>query len=169
MSHPDLERALALNVRDVGELSMDELCEHRALVGRVEEQMSYLRRVSQSRTDMVRSELTERAAGSARSDLSDIIRRLPSVLAEGGHSSGATGVVAPDIDVDPAYATDLDAVIPPVRLLDVGSFSRTELRELAVRLEAIEARISVQRRLVQERADAVDEEIARREDLAVHP
>lgn len=167
MSHPDLERALALNVGVVPDLSMSELREHRSLVGRVEEQMSYLRRVAQSRTDMVRSELTERASGRARSDLSDIIRRLPSVLAEGGGTSGATGVVAPDVDVDPAYAEDLDAVIAPVRLLDVGSFTRTELRELAVRLEAIEARISVQRRLVQERADAVDEEIARRDDLAV--
>lgn len=167
MAHPDLERVLAVDLAAVADMAMDELRECRTLMSQVEDQMSYVRRVAQSRTDMVRSELTERTAGRARSDLSDIIRRLPSVLAEAGHGAGATGVVAPDVEVDPRYGDDLDAVVAPVRLLEVGTFSRTELRELIVRLEAIEARISVQRRLVQERADRVDDEIARRDDVRV--
>lgn len=168
MPHPDLEYALSGDLLDdVNDASSGDLRDRRAVLSRVEEQMSYLRRVAQSRLDVTRSELAQRTAGRRRSELSDIIRRLPDVLSEQGISHSAPGVVAPDIDVDPRYCDDLDAVVSPVRLLDVGTFNRTELRELVVRLEAIEARVSVQRRLVQERLDQVEEEIARREDAIV--
>jgi len=167
MPHPDLDHALSNELADVSAVSIDQLRQWRPLLTSVEEQMSYVRRIAQSRSDLVRSELTERAAGKSRSDLTDIIRRLPEVLAEHGSADGEAGVAAPDIDVDPEYSVDLDAVVAPIRLLEVGSFSRGELRELVMKLEAIEARISVQRRLVQARADSVEEEIARREDIVV--
>lgn len=168
MPHPELEYAISpAPVAGLDDSSRDELVERRRRLVAVEDQVSYLRRVAQSRVDVARSELATRAAGRQSSDLSDIIRRLPEVLAERGHSSGALGVAAPDIDIDPEYARDLDSVVSPVRLLDIGTFSRTELRELVVRLEAEEARISVQRRLVQQRLDQIEEEIARRDDAHV--
>lgn len=167
MSHPDLDRALSAELANAASAAPEVLREWRHLLSTVEEQMSYVRRVAQSRTDMVRSELTERTAGHARSDLSDIIRRLPQLLSESVTSGGDAGVSAPDIEVDPRFCDDLDAVVSPVRLLNIGTFSRTELRELVVRLEAIEARISVQRRLVQDRMDAVEAEIMRRDDASI--
>lgn len=168
MPHPELEYAMSPDaVADLDDVSRDELAERRHRLTAVEEQVSYLRRVAQSRVDVARSELDARAAGRQRSDLSDIIRRLPEVLSERGNSHGMPGVAAPDIDIDPEYSVDLDSVVSPVRLLEVGTFSRTELRELVVRLEAEEARISVQRRLVQQRLDQIEEEIARRDDVRV--
>ncbi|MCP3937984.1 MAG: hypothetical protein GY708_21760 [Actinomycetia bacterium] len=168
MPHPELEYAISpAAIDDVDGAPADDLAERSKRLRCVEGQMSYLRRVAQSRIDVARSELSERAAGRQSSDLSDIIRRLPDVLAERGVSSSQAGVVAPDIEIDPGYAEDLDSVVSPVRMLEIGSISRTELRELVVRLEAEEARISVQRRLVQKRLDQIDEEIARRQDVAV--
>ncbi len=168
MPHPELEYAVSpAAIADVDGASADDLAKRSRRLRRVEEQVSYLRRVAQSRCDVARSELAERAAGRQSSDLSDIIRRLPDVLAERGVSESQPGVVAPDIEIDPGYADDLDSVVSPVRMLEIGSIRRTELRELVVRLEAEEARISVQRRLIQERLDQIDEEIARRQDVTV--
>ena len=156
MVHPDLEYALGDKiVEDIERHGPAALRELRAKLERVENQMSYVRRVAQSRIDLARSELAERSAGRQRSELSDVIRRLPAVLSENVSPSAMPRFAEPEIDPDPAYSVDLDAIVPPMRMLDIGQLTSAELREVIVRLESVEARTSVQRHIVQERVDEV--------------
>ena len=161
MTHPDLAYALGDDVSaDVETYEGDELRELRARLENVENQMSYVRRVAQTRIDLARSEMAQRTAGRNSSELSDVIRRLPDVLAENAVASGMPRFADPEIDPDPVYSLDLDSVVPPMKMLEIGQLSRRELRDIIVRLESVEARTSVQRRIVQERLDSIHDRIA---------
>jgi hypothetical protein len=160
MAHADLEYALGDKiVEDVDECGPAALRELRAKLEHVENQMSYVRRVAQSRIDLARSELDQRTAGRQRSELSDVVRRLPNVLSQNLSPSATPRFADPEIDPDPAYTVDLDSIVSPMRMLDIGQLTRTELREVIVRLESVEARTSVQRRIVQQRVDDVHQRI----------
>lgn len=161
MAHPDLEYALGDKVsEDTATCDGSALRDLRSRLENVENQMSYVRRIAQSRLDLARSELSQRSAGRASSELSDVIRRLPDVLSENAAPSGLSRFAEPEIDPDPAYSVDLDSIVPPMKMLDIGQLSRRDLRDIIVRLESVEARTSVQRRIVQERLDAVHERVA---------
>jgi len=161
MAHSDLEYALGDDISvDIARREGSELRELRACLVNVENQMSYVRRVAQSRIDLARSELAQRTAGRSSSELSDVIRRLPDVLSENVVPSGVSRFADPEIDPDPVYSLDLDSIVPPMKMLDIGQLSRRELRDIIVRLESVEARTSVQRRIVQERLDAIHDRIA---------
>ena len=162
MAHPDLEYALGDNISsDIATCGPTELRDLRTRLENVENQMSYVRRVAQSRVDLARSELSQRTAGRTSSELSDVIRRLPDVLSESAAPSGTSRFADPEIDPDPVYSVDLDSIVPPMMMLEIGQLSRGELREVIVRLESVEARTSVQRRIVQERLDRIHDRIAK--------
>jgi len=174
MAHPDLDYALGddivLHIDIDGRTKADRksLREVRSLLENVENQLSYVRRVAQSRIDLARSELTQRTAGRSRSDLADVIRRLPEVLSEKSAPRGLARFADVEIEPDPAYMVDVDDVVPPVRMLEVGQLGRCDLREIIVRLEGVEARTSVQRSIVQQRLDDVHRAVAVHYDQAVH-
>lgn len=161
MPHPDLDRALDDQLVDeIAAADADELRDLRAVLDDVENQLSYVRRIAQGRLDIARSELAERRAGRSRSELSDVIRRLPDVFAGDEPASGIARHAPVGVDPDPAYCADLDAIVSPMRMLDVGSLSRRDLRAIIVALETYEAHVSVQRRIVQDRLSLVHRAIA---------
>jgi len=173
MAHPDLDYALGEEILlhiDVGGCTKADrrsLREVRSLLENVENQLSYVRRVAQSRIDLARSELTQRTAGRSRSDLADVIRRLPEVLSEKSVPRGLPRFANAEIEPDPVYMVDVDDVVPPVRMLEVGQLGRGDLREIIVRLEGVEARTSVQRSIVQQRLDDVHRAVVSQYDGAV--
>lgn len=161
MPHVDLDYALGDSVSD--DITTGDGDTRRAIRSRlesVENQLSYVRRVAQSRLDLARSELGQRTSGRARSDLADVIRRLPDVLAENVAPSGLSRHADTDLDPDPAFTAELDELVSPMQMLDVGQLSRRELRHIVVQLETFEAHLSVQRRIVQERITEVNDAIA---------
>ena len=161
MAHPDLEYALGDAVMDdITTTDGARLRDVKGLLENVENQLSYVRRIAQSRIDIARSELSQRTAGRQRSELADVIRRLPEVLSEQTPHTGLPRFAAPEIDPEPEYAVELDEIVPPTMILDIGVLTRSELREVIVRLESVEARTSVQRRIVQERIDQLHHAIA---------
>ena len=168
MAPADLDYALGNDVlRHIAEADKRALGEIRLLLENVENQLSYVRRIAQGRIDIAKSELAVRSAGQSRSDLSDVIRRLPDVLCDKKDQNGLARPIDIEIDPDPEYGIELDEVVPPMRMLDIGRLDRGDLREMVACLESIESLISGHRRIVHERLDTVHIATAGRYDQSL--
>ena len=79
----ELERILADDyLGDLGRRSLPELRELRAECQEIETELSYLRRLTQGRIDIVGGELHRRRSGGDPHDLSALIERLPEILSD---------------------------------------------------------------------------------------
>ncbi|HEC11502.1 MAG TPA: hypothetical protein ENI86_18345 [Acidimicrobiales bacterium] len=158
MAHPDLDRCLGPEfVADLESVSLEVLRQRRSLLLDVEGQISYCRRVAQSRLDLVSAELSERRRRGRGTDLAEMVRRLPEILAMG--EPGGLGGEIPPVDPDPAYLAEVDAAVPPARIVAMGDLNREELTDMAVKLQNVEVKVSVQRSLLHERIDRLNREI----------
>jgi hypothetical protein len=144
-------------------LAMADLRKRRQACQEVETGLSYYRRLIQGRLDIIHDELSRREGG-GEAGLGDLIERLPSILAERSTTAAARGplpeVVAP-IDVV-AFSRELDDVVDVHRLATLSAQPLEDVRGLADRLTELERTVSVQRRGLHERIDALQEEIVRR-------
>ncbi|MGH9205764.1 MAG: hypothetical protein ACRD1G_04290, partial [Acidimicrobiales bacterium] len=123
--------------------------------------LSYLRRLTQGRLDIVQADL-DRRTGGGNSDISDLVDRLPEILSERGGSSGTGHLplyMAPDMD---GLAAELDAVVGVERLGQLPSMSDDSVRALAEALEEHETRLSAERRALHHRIDRLQDEIVGR-------
>ncbi len=147
-----------LQARDVDELrTMRNECQH------VESKLSYLRRLVQGRLDIVSAELERRAQGNASGDLSDLVERLPQILADRVRAPGPgrlpTNINPPD---DEDLTAELDAATGSTTLASLPELSDGELTELSRRLAELEQRVSGQRRAIFAVIDRIQDELATR-------
>lgn len=144
--------------------SLADLRGMRAECQEVETGLSLVRRLVQGHLDIVTIERTRRVEGGAPGDLTDLLTRLPAVLADRTQSPGVGRLpvqMAPG-DLDPSLEAELDDLVGTGGALDPSTADDAELDRLAEALGTLEADLSGRRRALFERLDAVQEEIARR-------
>lgn len=147
---------------------MDELRAVRSRCQSLENSLSYVRRMIQGRFDIVGGELQRRRDGGDSGDTSELIGRLPDILAEGSRTSGTPGSVRPphslepDLDVITKLEAKLDEVITPDRLGMVTDVGDEELVDVMSRLRDLEDEVSTDRRTVHGVIDAVQAEVVQR-------
>jgi hypothetical protein len=174
-----LAPALVLGLPDV---ALDEIRARRDACKRVEDLVSYLRRVVQGQLDLVKAETSLRVGG-ARGDLGALVDSLPGILA--GPASGLGGGSRPvtsthsmstssemfDVtnDMTPgelaaALSPELGEILLGSGLpaANLGSFTDNELADLGRQLRDQEQELSEQRRTLHERIDLLQATIVER-------
>jgi hypothetical protein len=159
----DLERVLdGQYVTELSARSLEELRTMRHECQHVESKVSYLRRMVQGRLDIVSAELERRAQGTPF-DLSDLVERLPEILADRVRAPGPgrlpTNINPPD---DDDLGAELDAVSGSTSLTSLPDLSDDELRDVSRRLKELEQRLSAQRRSIFAVIDQIQSELAMR-------
>lgn len=157
----DLERLLDPRyLSDLAARDPDDLRAMRAEAQHVEAKLSYLRRLVQGRLDIVSAELERRAGGAAPGDLSDLVDRLPQILADRGRAPGPgrlpTNLVPPD---DDDLTEELDRIGNMASLPDL---SVEELEAVSERLKTLERTVSTRRRAMFGVIDSLQAELASR-------
>jgi hypothetical protein len=143
---------------DLGGLDIDELRDRRREAEQEEADLSYVRRMLQGRTDILRAELARRAGGGDK-----IVEHLSAVLADTGRSDHGLGRF---LRVEPSRVDEhrrlVEQVIADVGVSDVEGRSDDDLRAALGRLEEFEHSISEDRRAVQAVMDKLTAEVAGR-------
>ncbi|MBK5222527.1 MAG: hypothetical protein JJE52_06575 [Acidimicrobiia bacterium] len=163
--HPELERVLgAVPDGDLADVSLNDIRDRRATAQLLEESVSYLRRIIQVRLDILGTELAHRRSGDSPADMSELVSRLPEILAE--HSRGPGFGQAPrDLrvpDLDAALAATVDDIVPTAQLAQIDQLADDELTSLVDQLDTLETDVSAARRTLHTRLDALQAEITRR-------
>lgn len=165
-SHRDeLDRILAGNylegieTRPLGDIrSMRTECQE------AEVALSYLRRLVQGRLDIVHAYL-EHPDSDRPPDLSALVDELPGILSSGPGRPPGPGhlpqLLTPDTEESDLTA-ELDAVLGPDQVASLADLGADQLRDIAGRLEAIERRVSAERRALHERIDVLQAELVER-------
>ena len=142
----------------------DEVRAMRAECQALEAQVSYVRRLTQGRLDIVDAELDRRREGRPPSDLAELVAALPDTL--GRHltapGSGRRPTTIEPIEPDPTLVDPLDRILDVDALGALPSRSDDDLAEVRTALAAVEADLSARRRSLFERLDALSAEITRR-------
>jgi len=149
---------------DLAARDMDDVRRMRAECQEVETGLSLLRRVVQGRLDIVGLELQRRADGGDPEDLPDLIARLPEVLSDRTNSPGVgrlPQMMSPG-ELPPELEAELDGIVGAGHLADLPSVDDGALHSMADQLTEFEQRVSVHRRDLFERIDALQAEITRR-------
>ncbi len=151
-------------VADLGAKDLDEVRSMRDQAQRVENGVSYLRRLAQGHLDIVDHERTRRREGVESGDLSDLIGHLPDILAEHGRGPG---LGRPPQDLDPAVVppelqAGLDVIVADADLGELAVLGDAALEGLAQRLTEFEAEVSARRRELHACIDTLQNEIKRR-------
>lgn len=174
--HADLQRLLADDLlTGFGELSMSRLRAIRSELTSAESDVSMVRRVTQGRLDIVGHGMDARAGdptadvllpGSDVSpDAPTLLFDMPDILGDGpsGSSRGARPAeVNEPGDVALALIEQLDGIVSPPELSNLGGFESGALGDLFERLRAMEIDLSRMRRQLHERIDLIQGEIGRR-------
>lgn len=144
---------------DPSALPLPELRALRAGLQHEDDVVSYVRRLTQARLDLVRAEMSRRTAGD---DAKDISGELPAIL--GSHlTGGAPRPPRPADDFsDHPLAAELEALCDECGSTDLASLSDTELADFAARLHAFEQQRSHERKDLFGRIDALSAELVRR-------
>jgi len=146
---------------EVASLPTVELRRLRNLCEEAEEGTSYARRLLQGRLDILRAALDERDEPAAN----DLLSSLPRILSDRGGHADATHARATRVRVPPGadrYAAALDAVLAEDGADGLEERSIDDLERLVVRLGAYEHELSVRRRALFDRIDALRSELADR-------
>jgi len=164
MTTDDLDRVLAPGyLSDLGAIDDADIRARRGESQQVEAKLSYLRRLVQGRLDIVSAEIDRRATGEGSGDLSDLVARLPEILADRVRAPGPgrmpTNLVPPD---DDDLTDELDEISGPGALGSLPDLADPELRGVADRLRDLEQRVSSQRRQVFDVIDALQAELTGR-------
>ncbi len=167
MGSHDLGQLLAPDYLDgLSGLPIAELRARRGVCQEVEVALSYVRRLVQGRLDIVLAEVRRRAAGGPPVDVSALVAELPQILADRVRSPGNGRLptfMAPDeVEVDQALLDRLEHIVPASRLSALDELDEPAVRQAADDLSTLEREVSVQRRALFERIDAIQEEIVRR-------
>ncbi|HEX7275984.1 MAG TPA: hypothetical protein VF244_01285 [Acidimicrobiales bacterium] len=162
----EVERVLGPDpVADLSSISVEEIRVQRDECRRVEDKVSYLRRLVQGRLDIVSADLRRRAEGTDPSDMPSLVDQLPGILGDRVRGPGTgpgrlpSSILPPD---DDDLLAELDAVASPGTLDSLSSLSDDEVQDLAARFTELENRVSQRRRALFSRIDALQAELARR-------
>ena len=130
----------------------------------IETGLSYLRRLIQGRLDIVGAERQRRAEGLPPGDLSDLISQLPEILSDRTRNPGfgrLPQLLAPG-DTEPELTARLDTIVGDHDLESLSTLSDDDLERMRAELDSLEREVSVVRRQVFDRIDALQAEITRR-------
>ena len=159
-----LDRLLADDyVEGLEELPLTEIRRRKAELEEAEVALSYLRRMVQGRLDIVEADRRRRAGG-GRSDLAEMVERLPEILAGPERPTGSgrpPTAMAPAVSLR-VLTADLDRIIDVDRLGALADMADEEVAAVAGALADLERRVSDQRRRLHGRLDQVQGELVRR-------
>ena len=151
-------------VAGLADRELDEVRSMRDQAQRVENGVSFLRRLAQGHLDIVNHERTRRREGGESGDVSELIGRLPDILAEHGRGPGS-GRPPQDLDpalVPPELQTELEEIVAGADLSAVPTLDDAALEHLVERLTAFEAVVSARRHELHGCIDILQNEIKRR-------
>jgi hypothetical protein len=134
-------------------LPMADVRARRAECQSLEDEVSMHRRVVQGRLDVVRSEVDRRRSGELASDASQLLGGLPDALA--GESAVSGGSVRDEF-------VDLGELDTDDSLANLPDLSDSGLDDALARLQEAEAVLSLRRRRLFDRIDALADELTRR-------
>ena len=145
-------------VADLGSVSIDDLRAKHAECVELETEVSYVRRVTQARIDILEAELQRRSSGES---LGDLIERLPEILSNDGPrgnpaSSRVPLQLAPEQDSE--WMPELERFDSV--LANLMALSDAELDEAITGLRALERDVSDQRRELFGVIDRIDGSLA---------
>lgn len=161
---PELDALLAdSDAAALADWPMDRLRAVRADCAEGETAVSFARRLSQGRLDIVGYE-ARRRQGTASGDVNELLFELPDILTDGG--GGAAGTRRVTVE-DPgaiaeALVSELDGIASPSDLAGVGTLTDDRLAALIASLGNFEQALSAVRRSLFDRLDDLQGEIARR-------
>ena len=152
---------------DLQSRAMDDLRAVRSRLQSLENSLSYVRRLIQGRVDIVGGELQRRREGGADGSTSELIGRLPDILAEarGGQGPGSVRPplsLQPDAEVTAKLEAMLEEVIALDELNHVVEMQESALTGSLTGLNELEDKVSDQRRTLHGLIDSVQAEVTRR-------
>lgn len=161
---PELENLLVdTSGESLATWPMDRLRSVRAECADGETAVSFARRLSQGRLDIVGHEVRRRQ-GDATGDVNELLFELPDILTDG--AGGAAGMrrvtVEEPGEVAEALIARLDAIASPSDLAGVSELDDARLATLVADLGDVEQALSGIRRQLFDRIDDLQGEIARR-------
>ncbi len=160
----ELERILTDSYLDgIAEKSLEDIRAMRSECQEAEVALSYLRRVTQGRLDIVHAYLARTVDD--QPGLAEVVEDLPGILSAGPGRPDGPGrlpmLLAPDMALGDLTA-EVDAVLDGDQVADLAERSVDDLRALVGELDAIEKRTSAERRALHERIDALQAELVDR-------
>jgi hypothetical protein len=161
----DLDRILTSPYLDgIKNRSLEDIRAMRTECQQAEVGLSYLRRLIQGRLDIVHSYLAHLGTDGPP-DLATLVAELPGILTSGpGRPPGPEHLpmlLAPDTEESDLTA-DLDAILGADEIAALAEMDPGQLRDLAGRLEALENRVSLDRRALHVRIDTLQAELVER-------
>jgi hypothetical protein len=157
MSEEHVRTARVLDPGYLAELDQRALEDLRAMHAEcleLETEVSYVRRLTQARIDILRAEVQRRERGES---MEDLIRALPQILADPGPrgapaSSHLPLQLAPNQESEwSSELAEFDAV-----LANLSALSEEELADSIARLETVEREVSTERRALHAVLDRID-------------
>jgi hypothetical protein len=165
-SHKDeLDRILTSTYLDgIEAKSLADIRSMRTECQEAEVALSYLRRLIQGRLDIVHAYL-EHPGSDDSPDLAALVEDLPAILSAGPGRPAGPGhlplLLSPDTEESDLTA-ELDAVLGADEIGTLAELDIDQLNSIAGQLEAIESRVSLDRRALHERIDALQAELVDR-------
>ncbi|MGO8873279.1 MAG: hypothetical protein ACLQPH_18110 [Acidimicrobiales bacterium] len=161
----DLDRILTSTYLDgIETKSLADIRAMRTECQEAEVALSYLRRLIQGRLDIVHTYL-EHPGSDALRDLGALVNDLPSILSSGPGRPPGPGhlpqLLSPDTE-EADLTAELDAVLGADEIATLADRDVDQLNSVAGKLEAIEGRVSGDRRALHERIDALQAELVDR-------
>ena len=149
-------------VAELSEWRLDELRRRHAECLEIETEVSYVRRMTQARIDILEAELDRRARGGS---VGDLIAALPEILADDGprapvEKSRLNPRLAPSMDIP--WRRGREQLITDDTLATLPNIDDDELRSTMRELGRLEQEASQQRRQLHQVIDRVDAELAAR-------
>ncbi len=146
----------------IAEKSDTEVRELRDTAREVETEISYLRRLAQSRLDIFKAEIDRRSRGGS---LSDLIAALPGILASGETRSSApnsrlSSVLAPAPAIE--FKRGEESLVTDDSLANIDQLTDEELKDGITSLENFEEELSGTRKNLHAIIDQLESEIAQR-------
>ena len=145
-------------------LPLEELRSRRRDAEQEEADLSYVRRMLQGRSDILRAELSRRSSATGPETDEALVERLSHALADPTSRSdhGMGRFLSVDASRIDEHRRNVEQVLADVGLSDVTGQDEAGLRDTLERLESFEQEVSGNRRRVQQAMDALTAEVARR-------
>ena len=161
----NLKSLLSANLESIQTVTIDELRNLRSQCTHAEGEVSFARRITQGRLDIVGHEVRRRAGDEVEPMLDGMLFDIPDILSDRKSSPGKgkrpTAVTEPG-ETALLLTDQLNTIVSPTDLANVNKVSDSELRQLVTALRNFETELSTNRRQLHERLDTIQGEIVRR-------
>ncbi|MDA8301345.1 MAG: aerial mycelium formation protein [Actinomycetota bacterium] len=152
-------------VAGLPKLSLPDLRAKRDRCSELETELSYLRRLTQARIDLITAESDRRQRGLAAPGPEVLVEQLAHILGEHARGEGPGRLpvlLAPSEGVQERLAARVEAICSSDQLGSLGELSSSQLEELLANLSSLERDVSAERRALHGVQDKLQEELVRR-------